>query len=105
MLEDHAQLGIVSKTLVDPSDTDLMAEVAFISQDQVKYQIVMRLAERWGIQAFQQNISPQEFCSRKFNEMEVFRSEAWTQVTKVILTAFVIREHAIYQQFFKDVQQ
>lgn len=67
---------------------------------ETKYQIVMRLAERWGIAAFQAGVDPRDYCAEKFKTYSSCRD--WSEVTKIVLTAFVMREHAIWQDFFRD---
>lgn len=67
---------------------------------ETKYRIVMSLAERWGIEAFQAGVDPRDYCTQKFKTYSSCRD--WGVVTKVVLTAFVIREHAIWQQFFRE---
>lgn len=67
---------------------------------EVKYKIIMRLAERWGIEAFREGVDPREYCERRFKAL--CSTHKWSSVTCWILTAFVIREHDIYKTFFHD---
>lgn len=69
---------------------------------EVKYKIIMRLAERWGIEAFREGVDPRDYCERRFRNNGAYRAEQWTSVTRIVLTAFVIREHDIYKTFFHD---
>ena len=84
MLEENVQLGIMQNPSRDLAET--------------KYKIVMHLAERWGLEAFRQKVTPEAYCAKKFSEYATCRD--WTEVTKVVLTAFVIREHKMLQDFF-----
>jgi hypothetical protein len=68
--------------------------------NETKYKIVMRIAERWAMQAFQARISPHEFCQNKFHSLRP--CEDWSDVTKIILTAFVMREYAVIADFLRD---
>jgi hypothetical protein len=69
---------------------------------EIKYKIIMRLAERWAMEAFQQNIDPRELCQRRFKNHSTYRKEGWSDITKIIMTAFVIREHAVITDFLYE---
>lgn len=67
---------------------------------ETKYKIVMRLAERWAMEAIQQKMEPHDYCEMKFKQLRP--CQEWGEVTRIVLTAFVIREHLVFTDFLYD---
>lgn len=83
-----------------PSSTEYLSSKDGLNE--TKYKIVMRLAERWAVDAFKEKIPPEKFCEKKFATLSETKTPEWSHVTKVVLTAFVIREHDMLVAFFHD---
>lgn len=65
----------------------------------LKYKTVMRLATRWATEALRLGMQPHDYCAMRFRDYQVFRDKEWSDLTKTILTAFVIREWLTYDKF------